>query len=1062
MAASKMDHVLERLSTAIRGLYRVISELGETAVFTEDSIHALDICFQIDAVLHDGLRKKYAGKDECWPLIQATTRTHLVNTLRALEMVRTKRGRVRAWIRVGLNEQSLQHFLVNLVHSKSDVDKYYEPDAMINMSEQLDVIITLLAGLENLHFNLPINIKELDPLGAGREIRAVATPASALDPAAKPSVSPKCSPQLPRRRDLESRVRVETRSSNASTTATESAPGRVVVAPPPSSTLFHSMQEMDTVKVHERKERKKKKKSRTKSKKQRQKQSIVSESKPGEPDSDSDDEQHMQSPQLQLAELESTPEAEANGSEGMATQSPSQDVSPRHLKRHNTDTIKAPAAKHVVEHHDHREHHHHHDRTHPAKSQNPSQGSLQTVSTEQARGLSSQQQPQTQTMAKLQSKPVHQAQQAFPQESQSPTQIQPQTSTQATLQASADQAPAHSIAVVPEKTHVDPASTTMKPEQVTLVQSIPHHKHKSPWRDEKETPSQPLPKPAAKGDTTPIVLPSASDAQVSFKSETGSGSSDTAVKGLLSGEKTQPEETAVKSEGGSTAIIGVERPKPRSKQPERDVFESERLDGKEDSTSIMGLNASGVSYDAMLAREMEAVNEASSLPLSFQEEEPSVTEPSKEPTVNPGNVADVHESVDARIMTALRTGILHSDEEVIHKLIRASYFEGAVELPVILTVTSQACYVLIYDPRIQYFSAFASFRLHTIATVEIARNAQGIIFYISPKDGEVVLRGAKRSVQEQLEITIGDQAVTECVIDHLIRSFERATAHALTVRRIDIHRKSNLYAYFDHVAEEGTGTDVQDATHYVPCYSSLPRAQAIHTVNREVHIMGELQWHKDSFLSKSWKPIRCKHQGTYFIVDCKDKASQNVINLEKPGTFVRTLTPDELEAEATLNGETDFTVGGPKDAFILRCKSAVERVVWLLCCDNNKQYRPNLIESEALIPSAGRDMLWVSVSALLTSENQLHITRESHQHEFKQLFCVDIFAVESVERSGNWMWLCLKLDGDALLGESEMYPDNEVELLFKTCAAGERFFKSLNEIWEEGFSQPLPTTVVAK
>lgn len=67
--------------------------------------------------------------------------------LLSLKYAKSDHGRARAWIRLAMNEQSLQPYIVNLLGNKDILREFYEPHAFMRDEEQSSKLVALLASV---------------------------------------------------------------------------------------------------------------------------------------------------------------------------------------------------------------------------------------------------------------------------------------------------------------------------------------------------------------------------------------------------------------------------------------------------------------------------------------------------------------------------------------------------------------------------------------------------------------------------------------------------------------------------------------------------------------------------------------------------------------------------------------------------------------------------------------------------------------------------------------------------------------------------------------------------
>ena len=80
-----------------------------------------------------------------------------------LHHVKTDLGRGRAWLRLALNEESLESYLRIIAEDQKEKKKHYSKDALVWNSDQLMLLTTIISGLDFLNFQIEIDSPLLDP-----------------------------------------------------------------------------------------------------------------------------------------------------------------------------------------------------------------------------------------------------------------------------------------------------------------------------------------------------------------------------------------------------------------------------------------------------------------------------------------------------------------------------------------------------------------------------------------------------------------------------------------------------------------------------------------------------------------------------------------------------------------------------------------------------------------------------------------------------------------------------------------------------------------------------------
>nr|CAH0103961.1 unnamed protein product [Daphnia galeata] len=107
-------------------------------------IHALD------HTLLDGLRNP---KNGYWPVFSAILPSSALSFINQLSSVTNSIGKGRAWLLLSLNEAVLEAFLATLEDRPSLLSEHYLPNALLRDPTSLQVLITLVSGLEHVGFD---------------------------------------------------------------------------------------------------------------------------------------------------------------------------------------------------------------------------------------------------------------------------------------------------------------------------------------------------------------------------------------------------------------------------------------------------------------------------------------------------------------------------------------------------------------------------------------------------------------------------------------------------------------------------------------------------------------------------------------------------------------------------------------------------------------------------------------------------------------------------------------------------------------------------------------------
>eukprot|EP00041_Stephanoeca_diplocostata_P014568 m.269465 g.269465 ORF g.269465 m.269465 type:complete len:1480 (+) comp19734_c0_seq69:342-4781(+) len=137
----------------------------------------LSFCGAIELVLRHGLasswRNAFSNSPSFWAVAKAISRKDAINDLKGLSHCVNDHARARAWIRLAINEQSLESYTSVLINDGDTLGIYYEPHAFLRDREQTSALLGLLAGMS---FTMDMDITVNDP-----SLEFEPTPAAAMN-----------------------------------------------------------------------------------------------------------------------------------------------------------------------------------------------------------------------------------------------------------------------------------------------------------------------------------------------------------------------------------------------------------------------------------------------------------------------------------------------------------------------------------------------------------------------------------------------------------------------------------------------------------------------------------------------------------------------------------------------------------------------------------------------------------------------------------------------------------------------------------------------------------------
>ncbi|XP_061668990.1 pleckstrin homology domain-containing family M member 2 isoform X2 [Syngnathoides biaculeatus] len=154
------DRILENISFSVKKLqsYFAACEDETPAIRNHDRV-LQRLCEHLDHALLYGLQDISSGY---WVLVLHFTRREAVRQIDKLQHIATNLGRSRAWLYLALSESSLESYLRLFQENQALLQKYYFKNALVCSHDHLTLFLTLVAGLEFIHFDLELDVPYLD------------------------------------------------------------------------------------------------------------------------------------------------------------------------------------------------------------------------------------------------------------------------------------------------------------------------------------------------------------------------------------------------------------------------------------------------------------------------------------------------------------------------------------------------------------------------------------------------------------------------------------------------------------------------------------------------------------------------------------------------------------------------------------------------------------------------------------------------------------------------------------------------------------------------------------
>eukprot|EP00117_Sycon_ciliatum_P030731 scpid49497/ scgid24169/ Sorting nexin-29 len=165
---SERQRLLERLLEAVKQCQ--VRFGGRSEVATDSDSRVSCLCTQLEAVFQHGLKrnrkllnlKKPESDPVFWHCIRESISKDEVDAILQLKNVATDAGRGRAWLRVALNERTLETKLHQLLADYKQLGVFYETSAFLFDVERSSMLPIMAAGLGSILFALQQDKADLD------------------------------------------------------------------------------------------------------------------------------------------------------------------------------------------------------------------------------------------------------------------------------------------------------------------------------------------------------------------------------------------------------------------------------------------------------------------------------------------------------------------------------------------------------------------------------------------------------------------------------------------------------------------------------------------------------------------------------------------------------------------------------------------------------------------------------------------------------------------------------------------------------------------------------------
>ncbi|XP_076318579.1 pleckstrin homology domain-containing family M member 2-like isoform X1 [Tachypleus tridentatus] len=153
------DSLLRSVQLAVREIHVLASKASPQFVLNGELQEVHFLCERLDKVFLYGLKQLQWGY---WPFVQEFCHRNTQDYLKTLELVTSSLGKSRAWLFHSLNECILEAYIRSFLQNPKIVHKFYMQPALFRDEQRTQLLVTILAGLEFVPFQLELNVLSLD------------------------------------------------------------------------------------------------------------------------------------------------------------------------------------------------------------------------------------------------------------------------------------------------------------------------------------------------------------------------------------------------------------------------------------------------------------------------------------------------------------------------------------------------------------------------------------------------------------------------------------------------------------------------------------------------------------------------------------------------------------------------------------------------------------------------------------------------------------------------------------------------------------------------------------
>ncbi|XP_014661771.1 PREDICTED: pleckstrin homology domain-containing family M member 2-like [Priapulus caudatus] len=156
------DRIIENISTSIKQIQElqcIDKEEGDEIVLTNESWQVHRLCEHLDHAFLYGLRHVSKGY---WVMLKEFTHKEDLRMILSLPHIATDIGRGRAWMYVVLNENNMESYIRSFMDNRHVLRRHYVKHALLLDEQRMQVLLTLVAGLEFITFSVDPDVPYLD------------------------------------------------------------------------------------------------------------------------------------------------------------------------------------------------------------------------------------------------------------------------------------------------------------------------------------------------------------------------------------------------------------------------------------------------------------------------------------------------------------------------------------------------------------------------------------------------------------------------------------------------------------------------------------------------------------------------------------------------------------------------------------------------------------------------------------------------------------------------------------------------------------------------------------